>query len=318
MDVVMGACAGGRALAFVLVAATLAACGPKLDGLEKGETGKAAEVRDGDTLVMADGLVVHLAGVEAPRGDQPRAKEARAALEKLVVHRDVQLAYGGQKRVRDAAVAHVFARTEGGRWVWVQQALLLAGDTRVHTRRENVARLAEMRTAEEAARKVRRGLWADPYFAVKPASALAKGEADIAADPVCAAEREALEAARSARTAEVTGAPKAAAATQAKDADPAEGERPRRPRRARDFQIVEGRIVSVAERERAVFLNFGADITRDFGVMAAGETLEAWPGGVEALKALEGKSVRVRGDVARCGKPLMRVDHAEQIEVLAP
>lgn len=314
MDVVMGARACGRALAFVLVAAALAACGPKLDGLEKGETGKAVEVRDGDTLVMADGLVVHLAGVEAPRGDQPRAKEARAALEKLVVHRDVQLAYGGQKRVREAAVAHVFARTEGGRWVWVQQALLLAGDTRVHTRRENVARLAEMRTAEEAARKVRRGLWGDPYFAVKPASALAKGEADIAADPACVAERETLAAARTARE----GAPKAATAVQTMDGEGKAPERPRRPRRARDFEIVEGRIVSVAERERAVFLNFGTDITRDFGVMAAGETLEAWPGGVAALKALEGKSVRVRGDVARCGKPLMRVDHAEQIEVLAP
>ena len=68
-----------RILAALAVAILVVACGPKLDGLEKGEKAKATEVRDGDTFEVQGGLVVHLAGVEAPRGDQPRAKEARAA-----------------------------------------------------------------------------------------------------------------------------------------------------------------------------------------------------------------------------------------------
>lgn len=280
------------------LALAVAACGPKLDGLEKGETGKAAEVRDGDTFVMDGGLVVHLAGVEAPSRDAPRAAEARAALERLVGQRDVQLAYGGEKRARDAAVAQVFARSEGGRWIWVQQAMLLSGDARVHTRANQTARLAEMRAAEAGARKARRGLWAEATYAVKPAAALARDPEATAADPVCAAERQARETARV----------EAAAATTE--------ERPRPPRRARSFEIVEGRVTNVAERERAVFLNFGDDIARNFGVMLPNDALAGWPGGVEAVKALEGKRVRVRGDVPRCGKPLMRVDHAQQLEVM--
>jgi endonuclease YncB( thermonuclease family) len=106
-----------RIVAALAVAMLVVAYGPKMDGLEKGEKAEVSEVRDGDTFEVDAGLVAHLAGVEAPRGDQPRAKEARAALEKLVAHRSVQLAYGGQKRARDAAVAQVFARTKGGRWV---------------------------------------------------------------------------------------------------------------------------------------------------------------------------------------------------------
>ena len=289
----------------VLVATFVVGCGPKIKDLEKGETAKAIEVRDGDTFAMEGGLVVHLAGVEAPRGDQPRAREARAALERLVAHRTVQLAYGGQKRARDAAVAQVFAKTEGGRWVWVQQALLLSGDARVHTRKDNIGRLGEMRAAETAARTAKRGVWSDPFFAVHRAEDVARGDEETAALPACVAERAAFEAAKAAPKAE-----------KAQKADDANADQPRRSRRARDFEIVEGQITSVAERERAVFLNFGDDITRDFGVMVPKDALDGWPGGLPALTALQGKSVRVRGDVPRCGKPLMRVDHAQQVEMI--
>ncbi|MDX2234063.1 MAG: thermonuclease family protein [Hyphomonadaceae bacterium] len=313
-----GGRAGNRVWAALALLAALSACGPKLDGLEKGETGKTAVVRDGDTFEMEGGLVVHLAGVEAPRGEQPRAKEARAALEKFVAHRTVQLAYGGEKRAREAAVAQVFSRTEGGRWVWVQQAMLLAGEARVRTRRGNEARMSELMAAEDGARRARRGLWADPAYAVRPAASLAKGEADIAADADCVAERAAFAAARAARE-EARAEPREEGreGEEAKDEARIE-ERPRRPRRARDFHIVEGRVASVAERERAVFVNFGDDIARDFAVLIPKDALETWPGGLASVTALEGKAVRVRGDVPRCAKPLMRVDHAAQLEMVKP
>jgi endonuclease YncB( thermonuclease family) len=306
--------------AVLILALALAACGPKMDGLAKGEAGKAGEVRDGDTFVLAPDLVVHLAGIEAPRGDAPHARESRAALERLVAHRSVQLAYGGEKRARDAAVAQVFAKTAGGRWVWVQEALLLSGEARVHTRANNVARLAEMRAAEAAARAGKRGLWADPAYAVRTADQMARDEATTAADPFCIAEREALDAARAAqkqRDSDEKDAARAIPATAqgGASAEPA-ADAPRRPRRAREFMIVDGRVANVADRERAVFLNFGDDISRDFGVMAPKDALSNWPGGLDALKALEGARVRVRGEVPRCGKPLMRVDHAAQIEAL--
>lgn len=303
--------------AGLMVVAALAACGPKIKDLEKGEKGVAAEVRDGDTFVMDSGLVVHLAGVEAPGGDQPFAKEARGALERLVAHRKVQLAYGGEKRAREAALAQVYVQTEGGRWVWAQQALLLEGNARVHTRRDNVARLAELTAAEDAARAAKRGLWADAFYAVRSPDQLARSLDDVKADPACASELAERETARAERTAAQKAAPKAEApaamrAEATKDGVPTE-DGPRRPRRQRDYMIVEGAITSVADRERAVFLNFGDDIARDFGVMIGKDSLANFPGGVEALTALEGKTVRVRGSVPRCAKPLMRIDHAAQL-----
>lgn len=310
-----------------IVAAVLAltACGPKIEDLEKGEKGVAAEVRDGDTFVMDSGLVVHLAGVEAPGGDQPFAKEARVALERLVAHRKVQLAYGGAKRARDAALAQVFVQTEGGRWVWAQQALLLEGAARVHTRRDNTARLADMSAAEDAARAGKHGLWADAAYAIRKPADMARSIDDVKADPACAAEVADFEARRAERAARArSGEATAKDAPRPPAASAIEGPRetgtsedgPRRPRRARDFLVVEGQITTVADRERAVFLNFGDDIDRDFGVMIGKDNIANFPGGLEALSALKGKTVRVRGYVPRCAKPLMRIDHAAQLAEL--
>lgn len=308
---------------IVVAALLLAACGPKIEDLEKGEAGKGAEVRDGDTFVMADGLVVHLAGVEAPRGDEPFAKEARGALERLVVHRKVQLAYGGEKRARDAALAQVYVQTEGGRWVWAQQALLLEGDVRVHTRAGNTARLTEMTAAEEAARAGKRGLWADASYAIRKSADIARSLDEVKADPACAAEVadfEARRAAREARAKDGDAKTKAAAAPPpppAEAKDEASGDdTPRRPRRQRNFLVVEGQVTNVADRERAVFLNFGDNIDRDFGVMIGKDNIANFPGGLEALTALQGKTVRVRGYVPRCAKPLMRIDHGAQLVTL--
>jgi hypothetical protein len=188
--------------------------------------------------------------------------------------------------------------------------MLLSGCARVDTRRENIARLDEMRAAETAARKAKRGVWSDRFYAIHTSADVARSDADSAADPVCIAEKAANEA--SCAAAKSAKSAKTAAAAPADATDTA---RPQRPRRQRDFQIVEGQITRVAERERAVFPNFADDITRDFWVLVPKDALETWPGGRAALTALQGQTVRVRGDIGRCGKPLMRVDFAQQIEV---
>ena len=66
-------------LAF-LILMPLAACGDSagLERLSRGEEGRVVEVRSGDVLALDNGLVVRLAGLQAPRADEPGAEAARA------------------------------------------------------------------------------------------------------------------------------------------------------------------------------------------------------------------------------------------------
>lgn len=83
------------------------------------------------------------------------------------------------------------------------------------------------------------------------------------------------------------------------------------------FGIVEGRVVSVAERSNWSFVNFGADWHMDFTIaVAAGDRKALRDGGID-LAALKGSRVRVRGWIRDWNGPLIEVNHAEQIERLA-
>ena len=148
---------------------TLAACSraPELDRLAAGESGRVAEVRSGDALVLDSGLVVRLAGVEAPKRDQPYAAEAKVALQRLVEGRRVQLLYGGARRDRyERALAQV-KLVQGG--TWLQRALLRAGVARERTWPDNRALAAPMQEDEAFARNRRLGLWQlDAYRALLP------------------------------------------------------------------------------------------------------------------------------------------------------
>ena len=299
----------GIIVVFALLA--LFGCGPKIEGLEAGVKSTVTQVASGDTLTLSDGLSVRLAGLDAPGGDEPMAKDARAALERLTLHRKVTLAYGGVKRGRnEQAFAHVFAQSEGGRWIYVQQALLLEGWARARTHRENYARASLLYAAEESARKDKKGLWAHKAYEVKTPETLAQSDAEaLAAHPEC-----------SAGTAPPAPAPqKAATNVAAKDAPTAapKGQpKASRPRGPLDFTILEGRVVNVNVRDRDAYINFGADFSRDPAIRIADEALAAWPGGAEALKSLENQRIRVRGLSPSCRKPILRVDHAAQIETL--
>jgi endonuclease YncB( thermonuclease family) len=155
-----------RALGLALILLALAACGrdPGLSGLAPGEEGRVADVRSGDTFTLDSGLEVRLAGVEAPKGDQPYAYEARAALLALADGRSVRLLYGGARRNRyDRALAQV-TRKSGG--LWVQKTLLRAGAVRMRTWADNRAMAGPMLEAEAYARNRKLGLWALPEYRV--------------------------------------------------------------------------------------------------------------------------------------------------------
>jgi endonuclease YncB( thermonuclease family) len=81
-----------KGLLLLSALAVLAACGPQIGALQKGEQGQVARVFTGDTLQLQSGLRVFLAEIDAPRGDDPYAAQARAELESLALHRTVLLA----------------------------------------------------------------------------------------------------------------------------------------------------------------------------------------------------------------------------------
>lgn len=253
-----------RIFVFGLLAVLLASCGPQAKDLQKGERGRVARVVDGDTLEMEGGLRVHLVSVEAPR-ESPWDAKARAALERLALQREVELRYGGLARLpkserypNEAALAHVFVHTEGGRWIWAQQALLREGLVRVHTRKDNLARVDRLLADEAKARAAKLGLWAERRYQIKQAD---------------------------------------------------------QPIEAGGFSVVEGTVRSVQETEQRLYLNFGDDYRTDFTVLVVLADLPNFTG--LDPKGLVNRRVRVRGFVTDRGGPLIRADHAAQIELLS-
>ena len=249
--------APGRTIAAVLaLGAGLAGCGgPGVDQLAAGPKATVAEVRNGDAVVLKGGQVVRLAGVEAPKGSDPFAAEAREALARLVLGREVQLMYGGARQdAYGRALAHL-KLIRGG--AWVEQALLQAGDVRVHTWPDNRALARPMLDAEARARLAKRGLWALPAYQVR--------------------------------------LPDEAAA------------------RPFGFQVVEGRVVSSAERDGAVRLSLERWVEAEVPREAEG----AFAASGVALVDLPGKLVRIRGFLTPgSGEGRLKLDHPEQIEVL--
>ena len=242
--------------AGIALAAALAGCnGPGVDQLAAGPTAVVTEVRAGDTVVLKSGQVVRLAGVEAPKGSDPFADEARAALSKLVLGKAVQLMYGGARQDAYGRALAQLKLAKGG--AWVEKALLEAGDARVHTWPDNRALARAMLDAEARARLKKRGLWALPAYQVRLPD-------EAAAHPF-------------------------------------------------SFQLVEGRVVSAAERDGVVRL----DLERWVEAEVPRESQGAFTASGLVLTDLPGKLVRIRGWVRPgSGEGLMKLDHPEQVEVL--
>jgi endonuclease YncB( thermonuclease family) len=150
----------------ILLLLGMAACGrgAGLDGLAAGEQGRVADVLSGDALTLDSGLEVRLAGVEAPRRDQPYAPEALQALRTLADGRTVRLYYGGARRDRYGRALAQVKLVKSGRWL--QEALLRQGAARVRTWADNRALAGPMLEAEAYARNRSRGLWKLPAYRV--------------------------------------------------------------------------------------------------------------------------------------------------------
>jgi endonuclease YncB( thermonuclease family) len=160
-------------VAFGLPAAVMAA---DCAGLVRGPRGVVTTVTDGDSVVLDNGLVIRLVGMQAPKlpkgredfAPWPKAEAARAALEALVLNQNVMLRYGGARLDRHGrALGQLFV--EGSATVWVQERMLADGWARVYSFPDNRKCLGELLAAEGRARTMRLGIWADPFYTVRRA-----------------------------------------------------------------------------------------------------------------------------------------------------
>jgi endonuclease YncB( thermonuclease family) len=159
--------------------ASHAAADGVLAQLAVGERATVVDIVDGDTVRLDDGWQVRLVGIQAPKlplGRKnfkiwPLADEAKSVLETLLLNREVELAYGGQRVDRHGRrLAHLFL-ADG---TWIQGELLLAGMARVYSFPDNRAVVAEMLVAEGRARHSRAGIWDNRWYAVRAADDLAR------------------------------------------------------------------------------------------------------------------------------------------------
>lgn len=273
---------GASPLAALLLL-LLAACGPQLGELEKGESGRVTRAMNGDTLELDSGLRVFLAEIDAPRGEQPYAAQAQAELETLALHREVLLAYGGARRwvgrpregeeaAPEAAIAHVFVRSEGGGWSWLQHDLVSRGAAYVRPRANNHARSGELAALETQAREAGRGMWGRrEYRALTPRTA--------------------------------------AAAALAVNANCLRGDAP--------YRVVEGRVAEARVFDRRAALSLeGASEEAPFAIVVFGENFSGWSG--PPLNTLTGARVRARGPLGIYrDAPQLCLEHASQLDVLA-
>lgn len=271
-------------MTVVLFAATLlAACGPQLGDLEKGETGRVVRATSGDTLELDSGLRVFLAEIDAPRGEAEYAGQSQGELEALALHRPVRLAYGGAQRwtprpregdtstPRETAIAHVFVQSEGGRWFWLQHELVSRGAAFVRPRRDNHARAAELSTLENEARAAERGLWGRREYRVLS-----------------------------------TGA--AAALALETNLNCFNGAAP--------WRVIEADVgqARTSAGRAALVLEGGPEAT-PFSIVVFGDSYTAWDG--PALASLTGARIRARGPLGVFrGEPQLCLDHSTQLEVI--
>jgi len=189
IGVAVAVLAAALAAQLVLLGADAAAQAPRAPapvcGGEVFARGRARTIIDARTFVLDDGREVRLAAIEVPEMPQPDAAPAapggaaaKAALAALLAGAEVELRradIASDRYGRPVAYAAVL-REDGERSV--QAALIAAGDARVDAQVGDRVCAAELLRREDAARRAKLGLWADPYYDVleadDPAAVLAQ------------------------------------------------------------------------------------------------------------------------------------------------
>lgn len=133
-----------------------------------------AQLIDPLRLRLRTGDIIQLAGIEMPDLDPHEAGEhalaAFAALKPMLEGKQARLyltkdSRRGRTNRMGYRLGHV--ETGGDDPVWLQGYLIAAGYARARPDSANPEMAAEMGALEDAARTAKKGLWADPYYAVQ-------------------------------------------------------------------------------------------------------------------------------------------------------
>jgi len=147
---------------------------PKAEFKEMKRVGqsKVADVVSPLTLLMEDGSIIRLAGIDIPNsyGDDisELAVTARDILKDLLVGKRIEAYQTKNKKVGLVnRMGHDLAHVERhGDKAWAQGTLLALGLARVKTTPENAHMAVEMLALEAAARDEKLGIWAGEAFAI--------------------------------------------------------------------------------------------------------------------------------------------------------
>ena len=82
------------------------------------------------------------------------------------------------------------------------------------------------------------------------------------------------------------------------------------------FALIEGKVLSVGNRKKRLYLNFGQNWSQDFTVSLVKKGKGAFKGDVERIIGLKGKIIRVRGILEQRQGPLIRLIDEAQIEII--
>ena len=123
---------------------------------------------DGDTVQLADGRLLRMAAIMAPKGEEPLAAAASAALAEAA-GRSLLLEFGPRHTDRHGRLLAQawLAVADGTKEAWLQAILVGEGLARVAGTEDTRASVPELLRLEEQARSARRGLWADPAYRVR-------------------------------------------------------------------------------------------------------------------------------------------------------
>lgn len=160
-------------MALLFSALTMASA-KACDNLQPGPKGVVVQVIDGDTVVLDSDIKVRLIGIQAPKlslgrdgfEEWPLAQIAKEELENLVLGKNVQIRYGGERIDRHGRVlGHMFV---GPEQIWVQGAMIGAGLARVYSFYDNRFCLSELYQLEAQARVDRLGIWSgEAFYAIR-------------------------------------------------------------------------------------------------------------------------------------------------------
>jgi endonuclease YncB( thermonuclease family) len=154
-----------RRASLALIVSLVATSAYAAPAFTDGGAVEVARVIDGETLMLKDERVLRLANVDVPsRGAiSAQAKETLAA---LIDGQSLTMKFAGNETDRQGRVlAELYASER-----WVQGELLRRGFARVAGTADNRMGIAEMLKLERQARRYRRGLWAEPAYAIVPAA----------------------------------------------------------------------------------------------------------------------------------------------------